>query len=138
MGDVLGRRIAAAVIDAAIILILLVVIAKGLGDDSGASKSVWAETEGGPRTLFLFLTFAYFFGTELLSGQTVGKRVMKLRVVLRDGSRLTAGPAAIRNLVRFIDALPVLYIIGGDHGVRHRSASRAPRRHGGKDQGRRR
>ncbi|MDQ3723043.1 MAG: RDD family protein [Actinomycetota bacterium] len=112
MGDVLGRRIAAALIDAAIIAILLVLIAKGLGDEGTTKRSLWAETEGGPRTLFLLLTFAYFFGTEIMSGQTLGKRVMKIRVVGEDGAKLGAGAAAIRNLVRFIDALPVLYIVG--------------------------
>jgi len=112
MGDVTGRRIAAALIDAAIIAILLVIIAKGLGDEGTTKRSLWAETEGGPRTLFLLLTFAYFFGTELVWAQTLGKRVMKLRVVGEDGAKLSAGAAAIRNVVRFVDALPVLYIIG--------------------------
>ena len=112
MGDVTGRRIAAALIDAAIIAILLVIIAKGLGDEGTTKRSLWAETEGGPRALFLLLTFAYFFGTELLWGQTLGKRVMKIRVVGEDGAKLGPVPALIRNLVRFIDALPALYIIG--------------------------
>ena len=112
MGDVTGRRIAAALIDVAVIAILLVIIAKGLGDEGTTRRSLWAETEGAPRTLFLLLTFAYFFGTELAWGQTLGKRVMKIRVVREDGGKLDAGPAAIRNLVRFIDALPVLYIVG--------------------------
>lgn len=112
MGDVLGRRIAAAIIDAFIIVVLLVVIAKTLGDEGETKRSLWAETEGGPRTIFLLLTFAYYFGTELAWAQTIGKRVMKLRVVRVDGGKLGAGPAAIRNLVRFIDALPVLYIVG--------------------------
>ncbi len=113
MGDVLGRRIVAALIDAAIITILLVLIAKGLGEEGATKRSLWAETQGAPRTLFLLLTFAYFFGTELAWAQTLGKRVMKIRVVREDGGKLDAGPAAIRNLVRFIDALPVLYVVGG-------------------------
>jgi len=112
MGDVLGRRIAAALIDAAIIAILLVIVAKGLGDEGTTKRSLWAETEGGPRTLFLLLTFGYFFGTEAAWGQTLGKRVMKLRVVGMDGAKLSPGASAIRNLVRFVDALPVLYIVG--------------------------
>jgi uncharacterized RDD family membrane protein YckC len=112
MGDVTGRRIAAALIDAAIIAILLVLVAKGLGEEGSTKRSLWAETEGGPRTLFLLLTFVYFFATEAAWGQTLGKRVMKLRVVAEDGGRLSAGASAIRNLVRFVDALPVLYIVG--------------------------
>ena len=38
---------------------------------------------------------------------------MKIRVVGHDGAKLSAGAAAIRNVVRFVDALPVLYIVGG-------------------------
>jgi uncharacterized RDD family membrane protein YckC len=112
MGDVTGRRIAAALIDAAIIALLLVLVAKGLGEEGTTKRSLWAETEGGPRAVFLLLTFAYFFGTELVWGQTLGKRVMKLRVVGEDGGKLSPTAAAIRNLVRFVDALPALYIVG--------------------------
>ena len=112
MGDVLGRRIVAAIVDVAIIGVLLVVIAKTLGNEEAREYSLWAETQGGPRALFFLLTFAYFFGTELVWAQTLGKRVMKLRVVGEDGAKLSAGAAAIRNVVRFVDALPVLYIIG--------------------------
>jgi uncharacterized RDD family membrane protein YckC len=112
-GDqILGRRAAAAAIDALIILLLLVVVAKTLGDEGATKRSIWAETEGSPRAVFLLLTFAYFFATELVWAQTIGKRVMKLRVVHLDGSKLGAWPAAVRNLVRFIDAFPVLYIVG--------------------------
>ena len=110
--EILGRRVAAAVIDALVVLVLLVVVAKTLGDEGAAKRSIWAETSGSPRAVFIVLTFAYFFVTELVWAQTIGKRVMKLRVVRVDGSRLGAGPVALRNLVRFIDAFPVLYIVG--------------------------
>ena len=112
MGDVLGRRVVAAVIDVAIIGILLVVIAKGLGNEEAREYSLWAETQGAPRALFFLLTFAYFFGTELAWAQTLGKRVMKLRVVSEDGTKAGAGPVVIRNLVRAVDWLPTLYIVG--------------------------
>ncbi len=112
MGDVLGRRIVAAVIDVALIGILLVVIAKTLGDEEAREYSLWAETQGAPRALFFLLTFAYFFATELAWAQTLGKRVMKLRVACENGTRPGAGPIAIRNLLRAIDWLPSLYIIG--------------------------
>jgi uncharacterized RDD family membrane protein YckC len=112
MGDVLGRRIVAAVIDVAIIGILLIVIAKGLGNEDARQYSLWAETQGAPRALFFLLTFAYFFGTELVWAQTLGKRVMKLRVVRDDGTKAPAGPIFLRNLVRVVDWLPSLYIVG--------------------------
>lgn len=112
MGDVLGRRVVAAVIDVGIIGILLVVVAKGLGNEEAREYSLWAETQGAPRALFFLLTFAYFFATELVWARTLGKRVMKLRVVSENGSRAGAGPVAVRNLLRAIDWLPSLYIVG--------------------------
>lgn len=112
-GQIIGRRVAAALIDSAIVLILLVVIAKTLGEGD-SNRSIWAETEGGSaRPVFFLLTFAYYLGTEIAWAQTIGKRVMKLRVVGEDGSRLTPRAAAIRNVVRIVDWLPGLYIVGG-------------------------
>jgi uncharacterized RDD family membrane protein YckC len=112
MGDVLGRRIVAALIDVAIIGMLLVIIAKSLGNEEAREFSLWAETQGAPRTLFFLLTFAYYFGTEFVWAQTLGKRVMKVRVVREDGTKATAGPVFIRNIVRAVDWLPSVYVIG--------------------------
>jgi len=109
---ILGRRIFAAAIDAVLILVLLVVVAKTLGDEGDTKRSVWAETSGGPRAVFFLLTLAYFLVSELVWAQTIGKRVMKIRVVGLDGAKLTPGAAAIRNVVRIVDWLPGLYIVG--------------------------
>ncbi len=46
-------------------------------------------------------------------GQSVGKRVMRLRVVDARGLRLTFTQCLLRNLLRFIDCLPVGYAVGG-------------------------
>jgi len=113
MQDVTGRRIAAALIDAAIIFILLIVVAKSLGDEEAREYSLWAETQGAPRALFFLLTFGYFFAAELVWAKTLGKHVMKLRVVREDNSKADAGPIFVRNLLRAVDWLPSLYLIGG-------------------------
>jgi uncharacterized RDD family membrane protein YckC len=47
------------------------------------------------------------------SGQTIGKRVMGLRVIQDTGVRVGPLQALLRNLVRPVDKLPVFYLIGG-------------------------
>lgn len=46
-------------------------------------------------------------------GQTLGKRIMLLRVMDAQGLRLQFGQIVIRNLLRFVDCLPAAYLFGG-------------------------
>ena len=46
-------------------------------------------------------------------GQTVGKRLLRLRVVDVEGMRLQFNQIVTRNLLRFVDSLPGTYLIGG-------------------------
>lgn len=46
-------------------------------------------------------------------GQTLGKRVLKLRVMDVQGLRLQFSQIVVRNLLRFIDYLPLFYLVGG-------------------------
>jgi uncharacterized RDD family membrane protein YckC len=46
-------------------------------------------------------------------GQTLGKRLLGLRVVDAEGLRLQFNQVVIRNLLRFVDAIPALYLVGG-------------------------
>ncbi len=65
--------------------------------------------------LLLFLIFwGYFaFFEWLWSGQTPGKRWLKLRVIREDGRPITFWEAAVRNLLRSFDMMPFpFYSIG--------------------------
>ena len=46
-------------------------------------------------------------------GQTIGKRVLKIRVVDAEGFRLRPAQIVIRNLLRVVDLLPAFYAVGG-------------------------
>ena len=46
-------------------------------------------------------------------GQTLGKKLFRLRVLDAQGLRLQFSQVVIRNLLRFVDSLPALYLIGG-------------------------
>jgi len=96
-------RLNAAVIDALLI-----------GASTRALLSVLSlsTSAGGALLLILGLQFLYFFALELRSGQTIGKRVMHVRVVSLDGSPATMRMCAIRNAMRIFDALPLLYASG--------------------------
>ncbi|HWJ03368.1 MAG TPA: RDD family protein, partial [Verrucomicrobiae bacterium] len=54
-----------------------------------------------------FLLFEYF-----ASGRTPGKMLTGIRVVQDNGQSLTFLTSAVRNLIRLIDFLPILYLIG--------------------------
>lgn len=57
-------------------------------------------------------TFLYFGLSELLSrGQTIGKRMVQIRVVRADGFSLDTGSILTRNVFRVIDNLPPLWIV---------------------------
>ena len=57
--------------------------------------------------------FGYFWVSESLwSGQTIGKKVFRLRAVGDRGEPLTFMQAGIRNIVRIVDFLPYAYGIG--------------------------
>ena len=55
--------------------------------------------------------FAYYWLLEAAYGWTFGKLAMGLRVVMGDGSRVTAGAAFLRTLLRLVDWLPAYYLV---------------------------
>jgi uncharacterized RDD family membrane protein YckC len=60
------------------------------------------------------ISLAYAMLAEWLwRGQTVGKRLLRLRVVDAAGLRLEPSQVIVRNLMRFVDGLPLLYLLGG-------------------------
>jgi len=63
---------------------------------------------------YFFVSVGYGMATEWFwRGQTVGKRLLRLRVADAQGLRLQFSQIAIRNLMRFVDSLPAFYLVGG-------------------------
>jgi len=83
-------------------------VIKALGVLSGD----WAAALG----VVLYLAVSVGYGIVLewrWRGQTLGKRVLGLRVIDAQGLRLQFPQIAIRNLLRVVDGLPMLYLVGG-------------------------
>jgi uncharacterized RDD family membrane protein YckC len=74
---------------------------------------------------FFVISMGYGMALEWFwRGQTLGKRVLQLRVVDAGGLKLEFSQIAIRNLLRLVDALPLLYLVGGAAVLLTRDAQR--------------
>lgn len=104
-------RFIAYVIDFMCIGVLLTVIQIVMG-----LLSLLAADVAGAIGILLFfaISIGYSIVTEWIwRGQTVGKRVLRLRVVDAEGMRLGMNQIIIRNLLRMVDLLPAFYVVGG-------------------------
>ncbi|MBT8350039.1 MAG: RDD family protein [Deltaproteobacteria bacterium] len=63
---------------------------------------------------YFLVSIGYGITTEWYwQGQTLGKRLLRLRVMDEQGLRLQFSQIVIRNLLRFVDSLPLFYMVGG-------------------------
>lgn len=127
-----GTRFLAWLLDQLLVFVLTAVVSIGLliaGIASGTLESALEgfrpedfEHGGGPQTTMYFIgamllvmtfgSFVYYFFSELvLRGQTIGKRVLGVRVVKANGFSLDPLSLLIRNVFRFIDHLPPLWSV---------------------------
>lgn len=126
--DVLGPRILALLIDWIVILTTAIGVPYGLYE---TGRTLGGEALGvllgGPAALLaVVFPISYFIYLEGSRGQTLGKRLVNLVVVTEDGDHIGYGDAAVRNLLRMIDAIGIVvpYLVGllliatSDHGQR--------------------
>jgi uncharacterized RDD family membrane protein YckC len=98
-----SRRLGARLIDAAVILAATLLIRVLVGPVS------W-----GGWLAVLWISVAYFFVCEGIWGQTLGKRLLGLRVLRPDGTPPSANSVAARNVVRILEEpiLALLFMVG--------------------------
>jgi len=89
-----------------LILFTLLILWAGLASNSSIAVTVWL------LGAFVLRTF-WFIGFELgTRAATPGKRLMGIRVVARDGGRLTADAVVARNLIRELELFLPLTMMG--------------------------
>jgi len=105
-------RATAFLIDAAIRFVFLMICASALA--AGAGFGAGARFRGGLFLICLFvLNWLYPVIFELTAAAaTPGKRIMGLVVLMVNGLPITPAGCLIRNLLRFVDALPLGYAFG--------------------------
>ena len=99
-----NRRVAAGIVD-------LLIVAAGAAVVLFAGDALTSGGSGVRGALgFVILGWAlyYFFATESGEGQTVGKKLMKLRVVRADGRPAGMAEIAVRTILRVVDN----YLVG--------------------------
>ncbi len=62
--------------------------------------------------VFLFIIFAYFILMEGFVGWTIGKKMLRMRVVDEEGKKIGIMKSLFRNVLRLVDGLPAFNILG--------------------------
>lgn len=120
----LGSRFLALVIDTLLqlgtllaVVALLAILRLLIGPFNGALGTPGDPLSTWLQAFFVLTWFAiyylYFVFFEVRwGGQTPGKRVVGLRTIHASGRPATAYETILRNLIRVIDQLPVIYAVG--------------------------
>jgi uncharacterized RDD family membrane protein YckC len=121
-----GTRFVAWFIDQIFVWLTIFLIFIALTIAGVSFAGVFKDLEGDPGnferigTFFIGLaililglgSFFYFTGLELwLRGQTIGKRMLKIRVVKVDGFALDPVAILLRNIFRLLDNIPLLWVV---------------------------
>jgi len=96
-----NRRVMAAIVD-------LLIVAAGAAVILVAGDSLSGDRPGALAAVIIGWALYYFFALESGEGQTLGKRLMKIRVVRADGRPAGMGEIAVRTILRVIDN----YLVG--------------------------
>ena len=111
--NVVGKRVLAFLIDIVLISVVLGVV---FGVFAAVLGGLFGRAGGAVVALVSPLLglvgLAYFIYMEGTYGQTLGKRFMDVVVVTDTGAPCDMKASAIRNILRIVDALPTLYIVG--------------------------
>jgi len=107
-----GARLAAAVIDSILVSVPIALLyVSVLADIFSGFESV--EQAAAAEAVFpALLALVYYVLFEGWFGGTLGKLILGMRVVKKDGTRAGIGRAFFRNLLRILDFLPVAYLLG--------------------------
>ena len=107
IGQGVGIRAAATIIDIVIFWVFSFLVAIVTGDASGAGFALGT----GASCLVGIIAIAYYVVMEQMYGGTVGKLALGLKVVKIDGTAMDWQTAIVRTLLRIVDGFFV-YLIG--------------------------
>ena len=100
-----------------VLVITVVLVAYSVPASAQGSRALNHTAEKWLIAGFILLNFVLYWGYFTLfetfwRGQTPGKRWLKIRVIKDSGRQVTFFEGLARNLVRVIDLLPSIYLVG--------------------------
>ena len=104
-------RCMALALDMAVVYTILLVLGK-------ATRIIGLVNVDIATAISMVAYFAVSVGYQIVTewywrGQSIGKRVFRIRVIDVNGLRLRFSQIVIRNLLRAVDILPLFYMVGG-------------------------
>jgi uncharacterized RDD family membrane protein YckC len=109
-------RFVAILLDAVIVLFPLSIFVGllaggGYGERGSGYATVGVNVAGTAIWAWLGFALSYYVLCEAMTGMTLGKRMVGIRVVHEDGDFVGFGAAVIRNVLRVVDGL-FFYLVG--------------------------
>ncbi len=102
-----GVRAVEGIIDLVITFVILWIVASFAGQTTESGFNL----TGAPALIGVVISIVYFVVMEALLGATVGKLLLKLRVVREDGSPIGWRESIVRNVLRIVDGF-AFYLVG--------------------------
>ena len=110
--SVVGRRMAAGVFD----LILMTIVFGFVADRFRGTEIVdGVETStlsGAAILVYLVVFLGYHLAAETVFATTIGKAMFGLQVRMVDGTLPGFGAVLTRTMLRLVDGLPLVYVVG--------------------------
>ncbi len=100
-----GIRATNYLVDQTIILIIALTV-----------LAIFQEVTTSP-ILYYVICFLYYFLCEVITGQTLGKKLTKTRVVNNEGRRASKLRIFLRSILRLIPLDPLSYLYGTEYGI---------------------
>lgn len=109
-------RFVAVLLDTIIVFfplsILVGILTGGTYSESGPGyANAGVEVKGKGILVWLALALAYYVLCEAMTGRTLGKRLVRIRVVDEEGDEIDLSASVVRNLLRLVDGL-FIYLVG--------------------------
>lgn len=111
----IGIRFVAQVIDGVIFSVIFWIAGLGFASIYGGLTPTGFHLTGSPAlqllVILLIIWLAYFTILEGLYGQTVGKKICKIKVIKENGEPCDLHASFIRNILRIVDGIGI-YLVG--------------------------